>query len=476
MLEIAKTSSDALESIPFAGIITGIGGSLAVAAKVGTTIMSEAVQARFEQAMSIAGLERPMEQARIAGGGSDNRNVAGRYSLRKGAQWGFRAQESAQMMSQFSRSIGAAGGAETAMNAGVNPFEATVSNLSPEMIARYISLGGPGGGATQGVEGASHAVQTAIGTLYNEGLRGAKVDEALARIASSTTQMAEQGLSLDLVSTNRFMAGLSQTGDRKRALTRGRNVFEGMHGVRGALSLSGMGQGAAKGIAGGFGGYADAIIQAAAFKQAGDPLEAIELMEQWSEDPAKIAEIVREGAAPGSAAYAFVGSGRFSGAQSRVLGQGIDPGVVGAPTSGGADSSQLGISRQLAENERQLMENAGRDPAGIEAMLSAMTTINDTLINIADGATPFLRGVDQSLKTLSSDAELKTDLLELEHSPYQVPLYSWTWTPQAEELFGLVGSGTGVLAQDVLQVQPEAVFMDPDTGSFRVAYDWLHAS
>ena len=140
---------------------------------------------------------------------------------------------------------------------------------------------------------------------------------------------------------------------------------------------------------------------------------------------------------------------------------------------GGADPSMVPLSRQLAEDERHRMAVVGRDPAENAAIIGAMDTIHDTLIRLSGTASGYLQSIDSSLKLLTSDQELKEEIVELARSPYQVPLYSWTWSARARELYGLVGKAIGVLAQDVLEVQPEAVWMDGETGALQVAYGWL---
>lgn len=396
--EIAQAAGDSLQSIPLVGAVAGVLGAGAVATRVGTGILNEAVTARYEQIMALATIERPMEQARISGGFGGGVFDRG---LDAGARFGFRAQESAQLLSGVSRTIGTRGGGRAAFRAGFDPFEAMASGLSPEMIARVIGTGAPGGGAVQGVTGATTAVREMIGTLMGPefGLRGSKVDEALARIASSTTQMAEQGLQLDLQSTTRVFAGLAATGAARSGSTRGRNVFAGMQGVRGALQLSQIGVGAARGFAGGFGGLADAAIQAEAFRRASSPLEAIEIMQQLAEDPGAIASVVNRQLGPEAAGLAFAGRG-FSGEQARVLSGGILPGRV-REGMGGADPGRLAVSRQLASNELDLMRATAADPGMNRTMISLLQEISLTLIGMSTSTAGYLKTVDDTLRFLA---------------------------------------------------------------------------
>lgn len=51
-------------------------------------------------------------------------------------------------------------------------------------------------------------------------------------------------------------------------------------------------------------------------------------------------------------------------------------------------------------------------------------------------------------------------------------LWSWDWNKLAGELFGLFGSSEGVMAQEVLKVNPDAIILD-DSGYFKVNYGAL---
>eukprot|EP00931_Biecheleriopsis_adriatica_P079471 TRINITY_DN52882_c0_g1_i1.p1 TRINITY_DN52882_c0_g1~~TRINITY_DN52882_c0_g1_i1.p1 ORF type:complete len:255 (-),score=49.41 TRINITY_DN52882_c0_g1_i1:40-804(-) len=71
-----------------------------------------------------------------------------------------------------------------------------------------------------------------------------------------------------------------------------------------------------------------------------------------------------------------------------------------------------------------------------------------------------------------SDQRLKTDLCRLPGTLGRCQLYSWKWSEAAEAEFGLSGISGGVLAQDVVAVDPEAVQVGLD-GYMRVNYKLL---
>jgi hypothetical protein len=393
--EMIDQAGDLFDSFPvFGSIVSGGAATAAMAARVGATLMNEAVMSRYEKVMQLANIERPMAQARITGGFGGGINAP---FMGHAAQLGFRPQEAAQMMAQFSRSIGVAGGGAAAYGQGVDPFEAALSGLSPEMIARYVSLGGPGGGAVNGVRGAARAVSGTIGTMYDEQLRGAKVDEALARISSATTQMAEQGLNLNLASVNQAMSDLAATGRGNGH--KGTGVFGGMHAVRGALKLSQMGPNASKQLTSGFGGLATAAIQAWAFGQTDSLAEAKILMEDIGQDPMLAREIVVGQLGAETGALAFSDSG-FSMRQGQALTGPQTKGVV-KKGMGGAGAGDVPYSALMATNEQALMSLVAQGAEQNKAMIGAMQAIEGTMLQLSGLAADYLVRVDLLLKRLT---------------------------------------------------------------------------
>ena len=73
-------------------------------------------------------------------------------------------------------------------------------------------------------------------------------------------------------------------------------------------------------------------------------------------------------------------------------------------------------------------------------------------------------GIDYST---FSDSRLKTNIRKIgEQGPYNI--YQWDWTKEGQELAGDAPT-TGVIAQEVMATNPDAVFMD-DSGYYKVDY------
>ncbi len=388
---INRSLTDAAGNLPF-----GM-GAVAIAGLMGSQILEEAVQSRFENVMKIANIERPMAGSKAMGGFSGG---FGEGYFGHASNLGFRTSEAAQMMSQFSRSIGAKGGGKTAFNAGVDPFQATLSGMSSEMMARYVSLGGLGGGATGGIGGVSANLSGAMGTLQgkNFDLRGAKVDEALARISSATTQMAEQGLSLNLGSVNQSMADLAASG--AAAAGGGPNAFGGMHAVRGTMKLS-----QTAGQAGGmftapFANLQQIAIQGYIAKKSSTLRGAVQMKEHLQRNPHLIPKIIRDQLGNADAAYAAGVGGGFSSDQADVLSNAGVTGIVtteGAMGTGGPGDTPL--SGALAKNEYRSMQAAFQlNAASNIKMIDSMGRIEAAMVKLSRLADPVIDGAHAIIK------------------------------------------------------------------------------
>ena len=384
--------------IPIIGDTIGGGGKMAAATiRAVSSIKAMGVETQYRLLQEMGAMERPTEIGRVVGGGDIG---FGSAKAGEGAKWGFKPQEAVNLLSSYYRSIGAVGAGSAPL-----PFEAVVSGITPEMMARYISLGSEGGGAVQGVPAAGRSLRKTIGVAQTlGGLRGARVDEWLARIAASTTMMAEQGIHLDLDALNKTAGVLMATGSQYTSES-GRNVFGGMGGIRSALKLAQLGPSAAGGLRGSFGQLGQAAIQAHAFGQAGSYLDAIGIMERLGQDPAAVIDVYRELLGDEGAALAFAGGG-FSAEQASILGGGeLATGSLPGGTLGGARSSSQPISAQLAKQERELLQVAaavgGKDAAKQrQAILEAVHIVNKTLVGFSDGAAVWIGTINDALKAI----------------------------------------------------------------------------
>ena len=271
------------------------------------------------------------------------------------------------------------------------------------MIGRFASLGGRGGGAVENVSdiGSKSLIQKTMSMLRQGNvshLSGAKVDEALARISAATTQMAEQGMFLDLTKQKDTMNTLMHLGDAEKGKSLGGvNVFGGMHGVRAGLKLSQSGARAASDFRSQFAGIGTAAIQASAFANAKNPLDALRNMEEMAQDPTAVHQAITDIMGNNMVSgLAFAGQG-FSADQSRIL-----AGWDGTTTPynntgyGAPDSGNFRRSGLMAKHERE--EMVLEEANNFKSMLNAMHQIRKTLIGVGTKADTYLQTVDSLLQ------------------------------------------------------------------------------
>jgi hypothetical protein len=72
-----------------------------------------------------------------------------------------------------------------------------------------------------------------------------------------------------------------------------------------------------------------------------------------------------------------------------------------------------------------------------------------------------------------SDVRLKENIKQIDFNPEGFGYYTWDWSKEAIELGCDSHPTTGVLAQEVQKIRPEAVFPNKDTGYLMVNYSLL---
>jgi hypothetical protein len=399
-----------------AGVMGQLGGTAARAAIAGASIGAVAAtagvaavllggaavakgsyqgkQKQWEGMQELAGMERGQELARVASSGTmDLPGLAGGPGLDIGtgsktaklaARYGMAPGQMTQTMSQYFSGIGVAGSADSALT-GEDLFSLQAGGLDAGSMARFQGLGGPGMGAAGGVAGAQRGMMGALGNAADMGFRGQKVSDLLSRIASATSNMAEQGLSLDLDKYNAGVAGLS-----------GRKGFEGMNAVRGAGKLANLGDGALGMIKSQFSGVADMAMLAKAFEASGgDPMGAIKYLEKSKSDPLGNAANVISVAGKQAGALALTTKG-FTSTQAETLAAGgILPGTPGGVGALRGDPAGLRRSAALAEQKRQELDASG-SMMQFTRMQTTIASMNMTMIKLGDLGT----GIHDSLNVL----------------------------------------------------------------------------
>jgi hypothetical protein len=78
-------------------------------------------------------------------------------------------------------------------------------------------------------------------------------------------------------------------------------------------------------------------------------------------------------------------------------------------------------------------------------------------------------------RNIMSDARLKEDIKHIGNDPVytDLKLYEWKWNKDAQEKFGLHGYDQGFLAQEVYELYPQSVYVDPKSGYLAIDYQRL---
>ena len=379
-----------VESLDMGSIVTGAVSKAAFIAGKGAAmymrVMAEAAQVRMENIGKVMALEGPETMMKAVGGIDKAPNSASDV-------WGFQPAEAAQLTASF---LGSGGVQGAGAHMGDKPVKLTRSGMSPEMTARIMSMGGKGGGFRGGVGAATTAAGRMIGFAESQGLRGRKTDELLARMAAGVTQMAEQGIEVDQKALTSSLAKLSAHG---RGLRRSgeNNVFEGMHAARVANQMMRAGSGASRKFSGSFGDLAGTGIQAWAFQQTDDPLEAMALMEGLSSDPMAARKALMEiyGGDEMMVGLALHQMG-MSARQAQTLAKpgeadrrlGRQPGS----SFGTADSAGMKLSAFAAKKERELIDKT-RGMTDNTVFMDTMYTIQNVLLDASKDTAKFQREI-----------------------------------------------------------------------------------
>lgn len=125
----------------------------------------------------------------------------------------------------------------------------------------------------------------------------------------------------------------------------------------------------------------------------------------------------------------------------------------------GVTSSQANIAIGKGTNIGNLTTDIGSaQAAGTVGAANALTAGNQNLASTGLGAAALF----------FSDDRLKTNKKHLgKHKGHD--WWSWDWNELAAKVFGLTGSDEGVIAQDVMVTNPNAVILDP-SGYYKVKY------
>jgi len=400
---MAENMPNFTDSVPILGSM--LGGALKMGAMAGAAylgLVGAGMNIRMGKITELASLERPAEIANVSGFGGAG-DVTG-AAQQEAKFYGFGAQEAAQIAAQYARARGGPSGGS--FN---DVYRLAASGISPELVARIAGLGTQGGGAVEGVSGAQSQALRMISVAQNSGLSGSKVDEFLGRIAASTSQLAEEGLYLDLSDTSNFMETMRQVGERVREEEDlAANPFGGMQGPRAAAKLQSGAMGALQRLKAPLQGLSEMVLLSDAFANAdqygGGLLGGISRLEHVAQSPAGVHQVI-QGQLGGNqelARMVFTGMG-FSQPQAELLAR-KPGGTAGEVTgfggsAGGASTDAFSYSSRLGDAERQLLSEVAKlGVASNENLISVTSSIQQFLVNQSSKMDDLMDGLNEMIQ------------------------------------------------------------------------------
>lgn len=291
-----------------------------------------------------------------------------------GAGLGLLPEEAMAAMTGF----GQAAGFSDAFD-GQSVLRMSRSSVSPGVAGSLRGLGAAGAGGIGNVD-----PQAFIGLAQLSGLAGSKAEDYLSRIVSATSSMAEQGLRLDVGSTERFL--------NRIAADEGRGSYSGLEQARAATSLLGATGGARNRL---LSPYAN-VVENATFMQAlrqggGSTMGSLKALERIGSNPESIrrATLSNYGQSTGTLGFAALGN---DADMSELLGT-LGEGRVAAPMQakgGGAlavarAKAQAGLMNEIGKGDAAVFDAEARIQLRALALGSKMVDIIGKLETTLEG-------------------------------------------------------------------------------------------
>jgi hypothetical protein len=246
-----------------------------------------------------------------------------------GAGLGLLPEESMEAMLNFAGAAGFEGALD-----GQQVLSMSRSTVGVGTSGAFRGLAAAGAGGRGAVNPADF-----IGLAQQSGLMGSKADEYLSRIASATSSLAEQGLSLDVSATSRFLRMISGA--------EGPGNFSGLEQSRAVGQLTGAGMGARGRYLAPYGSVVENSVLMEAMRGGGDSMSVLKRLEGITADPDRIRQASISNYGGSTASMGFAARGMSSNMAQTMLG--LTPERMTSPTMRAAGGSVLGVARAKAQ-------------------------------------------------------------------------------------------------------------------------------
>jgi hypothetical protein len=397
------------------GVVSGLAGALPF---VGAAVrpLIEARRRRTAQAQELEAIQTEL----MLGGGFGTQELTRARDY--GRSYGLSPAQSLQAMRGFAAASQMRGAPSAALTEDL--LFAERLGIGAQTIGGFARGAALGGGARGGVEAESRTAVQLASFARGRGLTGAGIAQLLARIAQSTQQMAQQGLSLDTRSMGRFVQAVDAA-----ALQSGNKTVQGVGAVRATQRLLTMGGGALTSFKGQFGQIGQGLIQAAAARKAGSPLAMIEELERLATEPEELMGALRSmGVSEDLIQLALVGSGASTAEALSLVGAAPARRLKGRkrlPTKKDISAmapaeekdSILALSRAQATVDQEMISMVEQNKAASIALIGISRSLELTALNMTQTdstLTKAIEGIDETLKDLP---EAVNDLKEFLKDP-----------------------------------------------------------
>lgn len=367
------------------GVVSGLAGALPI---VGAAVrpLIEARRRRTAQAQELEAIQTEL----MLGGGFGPQDLS--LARQQGASlFGMSPAQSLQAMRGFTAASQMRGAPSAALTEDL--LFAERLGIGAQTIGGFARGGALGGGASGNVGAETRTAMQLASFARSRDLSGAGVAQFLARIAQSTQQMAQQGLSLDTRSMGRFVQAVDEAAQRS-----GNKTAQGVGAVRATQRLLTMGGGALTGFRGQFGQIGQGLIQAAAARKAGSPLAMIEELERLATKPEALMEALRSmGVSEDLIQLALVGSGASTAGARDLMAARAGGGLKGGKNlltaedladlatrkdeQGRPIAGMLALSRTQAEADQAMISMVEQNKAASLALIEISKSLEQTALD-----------------------------------------------------------------------------------------------
>lgn len=382
--------------------LTRIAGALPVLGNLAGALISR----RTQRIGQVAGRERLQTELALSG-------VEGLGTARRGfTRFGIGAEEGLGALRALQRAVGTRSdvfGAESigAVTGGLS--RAMLRGVDVGTLSQFVAGGAMGGGAGGTVRESLLRAGRIMGTGQEMGLTGAGISRLLGLIASNTSRLAQEGLTLDEEASAQFIRGIDIEA-RRQGVRQVQGIGAGVAFNR----LTGALGGVSGSFAGQFGGLGRGALLASASRGARSPLEVQRRLEEFRRTPSSAIEALRAQGFEGEMLdLALVGLGlstEQAGIVSRAGRSDLSSAIRGER---GTMARGMQFSRMLQGQRERLVSTVARDPSSAQAILRLNEQFEKFALSFTEGNSALIQGLEAVQPVVTTLIEGVGDLRDM---------------------------------------------------------------